>query len=538
MQKRTRGGTWLRHIAVATLYCIVVSVFRHLSISNWLILSGVHLSVLLLTRYRYWPALMIGEAVSLAQLSLLCADQMGVLWALINVVPSTLLIAPIVYWVRERGRLYVTPHGVNMSAVLLASLLVSFVRTLNSLSLTLLMKTPAGYPQIHYGELASRWMLGNYLGALTIVPLILFLHQEVAHSSWNDIRRKIAQSRLLLDSGCVLLPLLGVLAWFGFHAEADSQIRQVIQICMFLPVVWLALRHGWQGAAIGGTGASLTVIALMPHRYDVNTLQAEVVIAFITSTMLLMGARIALLDRSVTNERNRMRSALALAQRNAQLGETQLRTTSQTLEQIGLAVHSVCTVMSSRQGAVQPAFDVRSYQGIALNAKDQLFGLADSLYPVAWQEKGLVSALREGQIPRTLDNAGLRYWCDVRGPLTALSPALQLAIYRLVCDVIADICSLKRTTAFGVHLRCGAQQGRFWVVLRLVCHTDQASIADIRWDRLFPNILPAGSGRGFQFIQDCAATFEGKARERSLPKGHLVSVMLLDPEKPSVGQLH
>lgn len=531
MQKGIRRGAWLRHIMVAVLYCLLVSAVRQISISHWLILSGLYLSVLLLTSYRYWPALMIGEFASLAHLSYTCGGQFGTSWALFNLVPSLLFVAPVVYWARERGGIFTKPRTVNIGTLLVSALIIAFVITLRAVGALMLTKLPPGYP-VDYRELAARWVLGNYLGILTITPFVLFAYQEIANSKWIGLGRKLRQSRLLSDTAYVLLPILGLLVWIGLNASPGTQTRQIAQTAMFLPIVWLALRHGWHGAAVGGSAASLAILALMPHRYDHDTIQAEIIVAFVISTMLLMGERIAMLDWRIRNEQSGMRLALSLAQRNAELGETQLRMTSQTLEQIGLAVHSVCNMMTNRQRMAQPANDDRSYHNLALSAKDQLFGLADSLYPVSWQEKGISSALREGQIPRALDKAGIRYWCELRGPLAPLSPSLQLAIYRLVCDVIADSCSRKQTTAFALRLRCGEHEGRRWAVLRLDSQTDRAGVASVQWDQLLPRILPAGSGRGFQSIMDRAATFEGCARERVRTNGRRVSVILLDPEKP------
>ncbi len=530
MGKGFRGETWLRHVAVAVTYGLAVSLFRQLSISNWLILGGLGLSVLLLTSYKYWPALILGEMGSLAHLSFICADKWGLAWALCNLIPSLLTVIPIAYLARARWGIFDHARNVNMAALLSCSLLTAFVLTLNSLGMMMVTKLPPGYPPINYTALASRWMLGNYLGILTIAPLTIFLYQELALSNWLEIRRKTAQSRLVLEVSCILLPTLGFLVWIGLNAAPGSQARQIAQTAMFLPVVWLALRHGWHGAAVGGTAASMAILALMPHRYDSNTIQAEIVIAFVISTMLLMGARIASLDGRAQSERTDLRLALSLAQRNVQLGEMQLRMTSQTLEQIGLAVHSIYMMLTNRLRLPHTEADDRNYQNLASHAKDQLFGLADSLYPVAWQEKGLSSALREGQIPRALDRAGIRYWCDLSGPLNHLSSGLQLNVYRLVCDAIADACGKRSATEIGVHVRCGEHQGRHWVVLRLIFKLGQSNAASVQWGQLLPQVMPAGSGRGFLAIEDRAATFEGRARERALLEGRRISALLIDPK--------
>ncbi|MFA6230452.1 MAG: MASE1 domain-containing protein [Rhodanobacter sp.] len=532
MRKGFRGETWLRYVAVALIFGLAVSLLRQVSISNWLVLGGLSVSALLLTNYKYWPSLILGEVGSLAHLSYVCADQLGIDWALCNLVPSLLIIAPIVYLARERWGLFDRARSVNIGTLLSCSLLAACVLMLNSLAMVMITKLPPGYPPIDYTALAARWMLGNYLGILTITPLTIFLYQEIALSNWSEIRHKMAQSRLALETPCFLLPTLGFLVWIGLSASPETQTRQIAQIAMFLPVVWLAMRHGWHGAAIGGTAASVAILALMPHRYDSNTIQAEIVVAFVISTMLLMGARIATLDGRAESERADLQLALSLAQRNVQLGEMQLRMTSQTLEQIGLAVHSIYMMLTNRLRLPHTTADNRNYEVIALHAKDQLFGLADSLYPVAWQEKGLSSALREGQIPRALDRAGLRYWCDLRGPLNHLSSGLQLSIYRLVCDAIAEACSKKNVSEIGMHLRCGEHYGRRWVVLRLVFKARQSNLANVQWGQLLPQVMPAGSGRGFLAIEDRAATFEGRARERALPDARRISVLLIDPKSP------
>lgn len=538
MHKRLRGEVWIRHATVAVLFGLAVLLFRNISISHWFVLGGLYLSALLLAPYKYWLTLMLGEMGSMAHMSYVCAPELGLTWSLLNMVPTLLFIAPIAYWARERGTIFTSGRGLNMATFLLCALLMAAVMMLRSLSMMTITNIPAGFPPIDYAQLAARWLLGDYLGMLSITPLVIILQQELVYSSWKEVKHKFAESRLVMEVALVLLPSLAFLVWIGLNASPNAHVRQTIQIAMFLPIVWLALRHGWYGAAVGGCAASLTILALMPHRYDIDTIQAEILIAFVISTMLLMGARIAMLDRSTKTEREDLRLALALAQRNAQLGEMQLRMTSQTLEQIGLAVHSVCMTMTNRFRLPHTAMEDRNYQHLALSAKDQLFGLADSLYPVAWQEKGLSSALREGQIPRVLDKAGIKYWCDLRSPLNRLSSTLHLAIYRLTCDAIAEHCSRKNISEIGIRLRCGEHRGRQWIVISFGFKTDPSAVRSVKWDKLLPQIVPAGSGRGFHSIEDRAATFEGRARERALPGEQRVSVLLLDPEKAENMRLH
>jgi len=302
---------------------------------------------------------------------------------------------------------------------------------------------------------------------------------------------------------------------------------------MFMPMVWLALRHGWKGAAIGGTAASFAVIALMPARSDQSTLQAEVVIAFAVSTMLLMGARIALLNHRAEKERNDLRLALALAQRNVHAGEMQLQVTSQVLDQIRETVHSSYSMMMGRLKSLQPTINDRSYHLQALIAQDQLYRLADSLYPTALREHGLPATLSEGALPRVLSDTGITYRSEIRGPLGQLSPAIHLAIYRITCEAVADACIRRDISEISVVVRCGRHQDRYWVMTRIDCRTHPQQVEHVRWNELIPKVvLRTTSGLGRQAIEDRAATFEGRARERTLPDGRRISVFLLDPAIP------
>ncbi|MHA6203421.1 MASE1 domain-containing sensor histidine kinase [Dyella soli] len=532
MRKGTMAGFWLRQIAVAALYGASVTLLRHLSISHWLVLCGLHVAALLLVPYRYWPALLVGESASLAYLSVTCAEQFGLAWAICNLVPSVVFVMPVAYFSRERWQIFPTKTSVNINALLVCALLVAALMTGNSLALLAITRLPEGYGPINYAAVAGRWMLGNYMGILTIVPFVLVVRQVLLDAPLRELGTRFWESRLARECTFLLLPTLAFLVWMGLSSSPATNTRQFAQVAMFLPVVWLALRYGWQGAAVGGTLASLAVITLMPARYDPHTLDAQVFIAFAISTMLLMGARIGALDDRAQRERTDLRMALALAQRNVHLGEVQMRMTSQALEQVRESVHSVYNMMLGRLKHMAPVFDDRSYRRQALVAQDQLYRLADSLCPVTWRERGLQAVLREGPIARVLEETGVTYWCDITGSVDLLSPMVHLAIYRLICEAIADGCTRRDVSDIRVQIRCGERRGRKWGVVRISLRADSVRLADVRWDELLPRVLRTATGLGWPAIEDRAATFEGKAREHLLSNGRRISVILFDPESP------
>jgi glucose-6-phosphate-specific signal transduction histidine kinase len=531
MLQGLRARAWLCHVAVAVAYGIGLTIFRAVSIPHWVILTGFQLSVLLLTRYRYWPALVVAEVVRLAYVSYTCVDQFGMLWAALNLVPNLIFAMPVAYFCRERWGLFPSKASVNMGAFLACALLAASFVTFNSVVMLDITPLPPGYV-VHYGEAAGRWFLGYYLGILTITPFVLFVHSLWGSSSLPKLWQQMAESRLLFESMCLGVPAFAVLIWLGMTASSHSQVREMAQIMMFMPVVWLALRHGWQGAAVGGMAASFSLMALMPERYDHSTMEAETAIAFAISTMLLVGARIAVLDRRAEQERMDSRMAIALAQRNVYAGEMQLKMTAQALEQVRDSVQHVCTMMLGRLRSLQPHIDDAGYRLQAITTQDHLYRLADGLYPAGWGERGLPTVLREGSLVRALDEAGIVYWSDIRGPISRLSAPLHLALYRIACESVAELCGKKDVSDIMLRVRCGEREGRAWALLRIRSCAHPVRTAHVRWQELLPRVMRTSSGGGLRAVADRAATFEGRYRDRHLQNGRSISVWLLDPETP------
>lgn len=510
---------------MATAYGLGIFLFRQILILHFLLITGVHVAALLLTREKDWPALIAGEMVSLIPMSVDCAPQYGVLWAVVNLIPGIVIMMPCVAYAKKRWRLLPSAHRSYMGRLLLLALVVSAVMTAYDLGTMLITKLPPGYV-LHLDRLAAIWILGNFIGILAVVPTVLCVHQWWASGTWNELRHRLVHDQAVVESTLLVVPLLMLMVWIGLEA---SHARPIIQIAMFLPVLYLSMRHGWKGAALGGTASSLAIVVLMPANYDHQTMQAEVVVAFVVSSMLLLGGHIGMLHQRSEQEQADVRQALALAQRNVHIGEAQLRMTAQALEQLRDTVQSGFALMLGRLRVLQPAVDDSGYVRHAKGAQDQLLALVDGIYPRIWRERGLPAALGEGGLAKMLEDAGLGYSVDIRGPLSWLSPSLHLALYRLIVDAVAEACQKRNISNVRVRIRCGTREGRRWALVSLSFRTHVVRITEIHWEALVPRIVRASSGLGWAAIRDRAATFEGTARERFLTNGRRVSILLLDP---------
>lgn len=522
-------GTLLRQALVAGVYLAALFLFRVVSIQHWFILTGVHLVALLLVPYRYWLALFIGDAVRLAYVSYICLDQYGLLWAAINTIPSIAYEAPVVWWCRERWRLFPSRGTVDMPIFVLCALIIAIIATAETLGQLQITPLPASYV-IHYGAVTARMVLGNFMGVLTVAPIALVIHQSfmAADFRWRRWLQALLESRFLAESALGVLPLIASLVWLGMH---NPQIRAMAQMAMFLPVVFMAFRHGWQGAAVAGTLASLGIVTLMPVTNDPITMQAETLVAMAVSTMLLVGARMAALVRWVEQERFDSRMAMALAHRNVALGEAQLQVTAQALDQFRSLSHGIFSLMLPKERQDLHVVDGTGYRQRVERAQEQLFLLTDSLDPSMLRERGLSGALVQGTLARTLHEAGVKYWCDPRGPVGDLPQSMNLAVYRVVCEAVAEACLRHEPADVLVKVRCG-NRGRAWVVVMVEARWDLARSLHVDWMALRQRLRISTTGLGRKAIEDRAATFDGQVRERTFDDGWRLLISFLEPNHP------
>jgi glucose-6-phosphate-specific signal transduction histidine kinase len=433
----------------------------------------------------------------------------------------------VVYLFRKHSPIEIAA-GVHVGRLLGCSLILSGMATLRDFGALASIKLPSGY-HVDVPSVAARWVLGNFLGILTIVPVVLVVAQVCRARTWHVMRDRLLESLLVKDTVLFLIPALAILVWFGGF---EPGVRALVQAALFLPVVWIALRHGWSGAAVGGMLASFAIMVLMPARNDASTLQAEIIVAFAISTMLLVGERVAALRRMLEQEKMGLRLTLALAQRNVAAEETRLKVAAQGLTYVQETVRAGYQMMLGRLRAVQPVSGEYGYGRQVLIAQDQLYRLADCLHPITWRDRGLPAALREGSLARMLGEEGIAYRCDIYGPVDSLSSTLHLAIYRVVGEAIACWCKQRDLAELELRLRCGNHGGRRWVVLRLVGRGDAERIAKVRWEELLPRVMRVSSGLGLDAVRDRAATYEGHCRERCSRNSRWLTVSMLDPAGP------
>ncbi|MFC5739954.1 MASE1 domain-containing protein [Dyella tabacisoli] len=525
MQRAKGEHVWLRHVAVVIAYAVSYTLLRDISNVQWLLPAGLRLSCLLFVPYRYWPALALGECLSRTYSSYECLDDFGLTWVVLQSLPVIVLAMPIVWWFRRHMAVFPSQQLVSISSLLLCTLLVSLVcATYGFIALTTAHLAPGKPPFVVLPMHALGYFFGNYLGALTIVPLVVMATFELRAGSLRNMLSRVGDSHVMLDGMVLLLPTLALLTWLNTKATGDTS--QIARMAMFLPVAWLTLKHGWRGAALGG-GAACTCICLsFPTMATLEVLQPQAFMAFAATSLLMLGARITIQNKQEQRGQVDGQQALYLAQQGLYLGELRMRQTAYALEQISGAMQQMHGRLLNRLRHLLPPAEEHSYYRQVAVTQHQVHRLADGLYPRAWRDRGLLAGLRDGAMAQALDDARVTYQCEIQGRgLSQLSSSVHTALYRLACEAVVYLFAQGSFEQVRLYLRGGEIQGRRWAVLRLE-GTGVSSIQNVDPEQLAPRL--GASGLGLNAIRDHARIYGGDLHMLSTPKGIRVTMLLHD----------
>ncbi|MFC4527952.1 MASE1 domain-containing protein [Dyella halodurans] len=529
---RPRWDGWLGHVAVALAYAVSYMLLRSMSVSHWNLPAGLRVACLLLVPYRYWPALIVGETIPVTYLGWSNQQDFGWIWASLMSIPPILFSAPAFAWCRRRMPLFHADGRVNMAMALSTILVGALVTALASCATLATMQMPHGQ---HAPAVTARillgYFLGGFMGALTLAPaamaLRLWLPGIKTPAAWLAALR----GRFVTDCALGVVPPLLLLMWLAFVGNAETM--QVCRIAMFLPVAWMTLRHGWPGAAAAGTLASVAVQLTETVVRDPSVIQAQTLIAFAISTLLLLGSRLVPRVETAQHDASDAGDALRgfeLAQQGLYQEELRLRQTAEALERIGVSMRDSQKRLLDRLRPVLPDNLEHMYSRHAAITQHEMHRLADALYPRTWRERGVPATFRDGPLLRAASLVGATYECDLAGSaLELLAPDVHMMLYRLACETMVYVLAREPVRRIRLQIRGGQTQGRGWVVMRMTCaravpaHRGKPAL---EWKQVVS--LLGTNGQGMSSIRDRAQIYGGTVHQRDTQDQLCVSLLLHD----------
>jgi two-component system, NarL family, sensor histidine kinase FusK len=531
MLKSIVENKWLRQLAVFIGYGVVYTSLLPHANSVWAITCGLRMACLLLLPYRYWPTLALAEVAPLIYQNGESRDQLGLVWAIANSIPPILYAMPVVGWCRQKLQIFPSQSIVRINALFVCIVLTSVVWT----AAIFMVLATVVQPHTTIGPYTFRPLdivqifLGRYNGVLTVVPLALVFKLSKPDSLRMGLLH-LAKSQLALETVILLLPALAVLTWVRHHVSAEAQ--EVTLMATLLPVAWLTMKHGWRAAAIGMAAAITSIYFDVDISHNNRPLVgAQAFIAFATTSLFALGARITVQNAAQEQEHLDAKAAIKLAQQGLYQCEVRMRQAAQALEQIGGTLQLTQTRLLNRFKHMLPLTEGQNYYRQAAATQNQMYRLAESMHPMAWRERGLPAALRE-TIGRSLDEAGLAYRFDMKGRgLSQLSPGIHAAIYRLACEAVVYLCERQNLATIIVSLRGGFTNGQRWAVLRVQSLADSDSMGDPsqrKPDNQQLALKLGANGLNIAAMRDHARLYTGELHVRTLPSASQITALLHD----------
>lgn len=279
------------------------------------------------------------------------------------------------------------------------------------------------------GDLGTllRFAFGDLFGLLAVVPAAIALRTDGA-TLWRS-------RRWLFEAALGLVVSVGVMTLARHHPAIDEHLLLIA----FLPVVALAFRHGWTGAA--WSVAVLGLLLALGVAGDENPLRLQVMTAVIGGAALLLGAAATELRAQremVEAQHAKLRLALVeqreLAARIVALEDEGQRHVAESLhEQVAPPLQELRTLlaMALKGGAAADGRMLETLRDHTWQVQDGLERALRRLQPPALARGDLATLLGHGALWEWAQEQGARWSATVDGPVQTIPERWRVLLYRM-----------------------------------------------------------------------------------------------------------
>lgn len=430
-------------LALAALYALACWATRQISLDQFYLPAGIRVAALLLCPPRLWGYLILGEYAYFAQMRYPMIDRYGLPWV---VLASACLIPAVALVVALHRRHLATCGEAWMLSIAAWAALATAVLKLGLAHL--LWPTPPSDPIL---GTAIRYVLGDYIAIITVVPLALLWSRRSAGHDWSSWRQWPTLAPL-----AALLVLGSAAIWAG--ASSDPA-KTSLQLLMALPAVVLTCMHGWRGAALAVPLLNMlisvgTPSSGLPGSFDERTFMTLQIVAVAGTALLALGSRISQHYHHHAHQDQAGRQAADFS-RNAHIAnEMDLRQRALALRRIADDIETSLgetADLLKLHGHHEPA---RRLLGTATSHSRQFRELTSMVYPAELEQLGLYLALQASGIHHAWDATDRLGRHQLQGDPCQLNLGLQLATYRTLAEAVSLLLNGERGQ-IQVRARCG-----------------------------------------------------------------------------------
>jgi signal transduction histidine kinase len=389
---------------------------------------GVGIAGLYLFGPRLWPAVLVGDLLVNNYMTLPVGAAVGQTFG--NVIEVVIAAMVLRRFAARQGLLSTTTGVAVMLAALMAGTLIS--ATVGTLSLFAGNVVPAG----SFGHVWRTWWLGDFSGAMVVVPLALVFAPAAPRFS---LRGRLAEATLVL-AALIVLSLIAV------------QGGPPLSYLAFPALIWAALRFGPAGAAVAfATSAAFTIWdtthSLGPFALgsiNHSLLDAQVYLAVAGLTALAVAALACEREQLAESVRaSRSRIALAAHQERRRL-ERDLHDGAQG-RLVALTVRLALAARRAHDDPDTAAASLESARAELEVAIDELRQLVHGMRPATLHELGLAAAVEAaaGRSVIPVDVTGL--------PRVRFDEPAEVAAYYLILETLTNAQRHSGASAVRVH---------------------------------------------------------------------------------------
>lgn len=413
-------------LLIAVVYALACWGARAISVDQFYLPAGLRAAALLLCPPRLWPYLLIGEYAYFAHIRYPMIETHGLAWVVMG---SAVLMPAVTLLARLHRRMMARTTDVWLLSLAATAAIV--VTLLNVGMSQLLWPVPPSIPLI---SRTARYILGDFIGILTIAPLALLWIRRNTGSEWGT-------AFLVPTIACLSLMLMlgiGAAQVPSDHAAA----RTSIQLLVALPAIALTCRCGWRGAALAVPLLNLIIGLTMPTSglpgsFDSATFTIQQILAVAGAALLALGSTISLYYHRYIARDFDGKQVASLTRTSHLTGEMDLRQRALDINRIGDGIDVYLSETADwlrRQGHHDIASNLIRTAGLySRKFREQ----ASMVYPTALEHVGLYLALQAGGISEAWSNTERMAPPRLVGDPCRLTVALQLAAYRTLTEAVS-----------------------------------------------------------------------------------------------------
>jgi len=480
-------------------YAVLWGLLWELSHAFWYLPAGLRFVTLMYTRRAYWPVILLAEWLAIVYLNAQYPGVPGVFeQGLGYYAPSIIYAGVLGLWLKRRDwtALAVITQGELVKVAL--AIVVSALLAATSLFLFL----PADSPFLIFEKFSTRGVLSYALG--DVAGMLFFLSAAEFIKALLTMKKTI---RLVFfkNAALIIFPVTAVITLL------TPTFEWAFLALMFLPIVFLALKHGWPGATF--SLLVLNVVAGLSFWLSGNTVvlfDTQIFLVSVGFTGLFLGA-------VVTQQTELMADINKISQRMIAAQETERNRISRDLhDHIGqvLTALTLRSAIIKRQGPNELRAELDLLDKLAAQAFHDVRVIVNELSPIELSHSGLERSLKGAAIRKMLEASNIKYSTSIDGLISEAPEDVQFAIFRISQEALSNIA--KHSLASECSLKVALSNDPENKSVRL----------EIRDNGKGFDLASVNNGHGLQNMSDRVLALTGSCTFSSDESGTLVKITL------------